>query len=941
MKYSEIIGLYDSFHPVYDLENEYDKEYWKIFVPNKKFYEILSNVITSFDGLEKERKSIWIQGAYGTGKSHATAVIKHLLWDDPRDIRDFVERIEDSQFQERIKHFRNDSKVLPVVIKGTSGIDGPRTLRYVVQRAVKKSLLQVGDDVEIESEFEQVINQIEKGIVRLEKLIQEADLAIYGDGQEIMKKLRNGDTEILRKIERVLENEGLHVTYDNITDWLSKVVEKLREKRVADYLAIYWDEFTGVLELQNAGSILTEIQSIAELSEHEGVYLFIISHRKIEQFSKLRDDIGKVRDRFKVIEYSMEPITAYHIVKGALKKLRPHDYEMVRKETLSRDVKDVMESIAVQEQKTTNASELLETLQDGFPIHPYTIYTAVLVARYFGSTERSIFKFLHDEVHGFKGFIEKNPDEEGEYFLTADKLWDFFYSDFEIREDDATFVITERYKRFKNQVEQNGEEYIKVFKGILLLNLLSRYIDISEAHENLYAPHRKNIKMMFAGSIKPSYIDTILAFFEENEIFVRTQDENYFVTNSSLKHEEINKERKQLEPYYNNVSKIVEEVINNLDSAKEELEKLVQIGTREYKYVLLDDSMNENTIRSRLLSKLKPSSALNFALIFGTNEYALSSVKNLVRNLSLEKNFSHIIFLVLDTLFEEQVKNEFIKNKAMAKVAESHRFNDEALLYQNNAIKTIKDWLSEVTRGYVNWYLNGASDRVPCDSLGDKVGIQLTNKVFPHGFETLEELRKNDNVWTRRNSAKAAEPFILAKNRDELVRQLEDKKGIYRFLVDIIKDNSGEYIVSNNLEIRPDVDKSHPLVVLSEEVEKAIEFESKKGIFNLGEALEFLSEPPYGLYPCAVYFAALAFSLRKYVGKLYDLGKNGKEGQINEMQMIEKIGLIFDYFSDRKRIDKLEVRKGTEQEKKLSKILADIFGITSEITSSLVGGTFN
>ncbi len=93
----------------------------------------------------------------------------------------------------------------------------------------------------------------------------------------------------------------------------------------------------------------------------------------------------------------------------------------------------------------------------------------------------------------------------------------------------------------------------------------------------------KNIKMMFAGSIKPSYIDTILAFFEENEIFVRTQDENYFVTNSSLKHEEINKERKQLEPYYNNVSKIVEEVINNLDSAKEELEKaesrLVQENT--------------------------------------------------------------------------------------------------------------------------------------------------------------------------------------------------------------------------------------------------------------------------------------------------------------------------------------------------------------------------
>jgi len=71
MKFSEIIGLQDYFQPVFNLENE-TGDYWKQFIPNDKFYDILNKTLLSVNSTQaKDKLSIWLVGRYGTGKSHA------------------------------------------------------------------------------------------------------------------------------------------------------------------------------------------------------------------------------------------------------------------------------------------------------------------------------------------------------------------------------------------------------------------------------------------------------------------------------------------------------------------------------------------------------------------------------------------------------------------------------------------------------------------------------------------------------------------------------------------------------------------------------------------------------------------------------------------------------------------------------------------------------
>ncbi|MCM8783057.1 MAG: hypothetical protein NC909_01485 [Candidatus Omnitrophica bacterium] len=111
MKYKDILGLYEYFQPVYDITSERG-DYWKQFIPTKTFLDTLKTFLNSLESKESQnRKSIWLQGAYGTGKSHATGVIKHLLWDDLEKIEDFIEKISDAQLRERLRNFRKENKV--------------------------------------------------------------------------------------------------------------------------------------------------------------------------------------------------------------------------------------------------------------------------------------------------------------------------------------------------------------------------------------------------------------------------------------------------------------------------------------------------------------------------------------------------------------------------------------------------------------------------------------------------------------------------------------------------------------------------------------------------------------------------------------------------------------------------------------------------------------
>lgn len=193
MKYSEIIGLQDYFHPVFNLENE-TLNYWKQFIPNDQFYEVLRKTLSAIDTSEPSlRKSIWIQGTFGTGKSHAASVIKHLLSDDYNEIESYIDdNIDDPNLKSKLINLRKRKKILPVVLKGVPGsISNPRTFSLQIEKAVKRSKWfdELGISATL-SDFDRLIEKVKSPLFDWDSFIKKYDeVNIYvSNKEEILKK---------------------------------------------------------------------------------------------------------------------------------------------------------------------------------------------------------------------------------------------------------------------------------------------------------------------------------------------------------------------------------------------------------------------------------------------------------------------------------------------------------------------------------------------------------------------------------------------------------------------------------------------------------------------------------------------------------------------------------------------------------------------------------
>lgn len=146
MLYKEYIKVEEDFIPVFSFASDKSHpERWKSFYPHESFKNILTLTVETLEKASAAKdRPIWINGSYGTGKTFASFVIKHIFEDDFFEVEKYFRHHEMDSLIPRVAALRDKGKILVVHQSSSSGINSQNKLFNAIIEAVKISLRDNG-----------------------------------------------------------------------------------------------------------------------------------------------------------------------------------------------------------------------------------------------------------------------------------------------------------------------------------------------------------------------------------------------------------------------------------------------------------------------------------------------------------------------------------------------------------------------------------------------------------------------------------------------------------------------------------------------------------------------------------------------------------------------------------------------------------------------------
>lgn len=911
-----------NYLPVYDITADSSNRLWASFIPTNQFCDLLQQTLTAVSSADRyKRKSIWVQGTFGTGKSHASSVVRHLLCDRYEDIAFYFNKIEDPSLRAQVDNFRKEKRFFSVVIKGVEGAyDLPR-FALSLQREVKNALNAAGHtDLVVKSDFESAVQYVEEHLQYTQDAIDKNDdlRDIASSPEAVISLLKSNNIQAYMELENALyKTVGVTLTSKNVSEWLAEVEHAVEEAGIADGLVIFWDEFTSIMEAIGSDRI-NVLQNIAEKSQTCNLYLFLISHRVEDQVTSgsKRDDVKTMNDRFYTIRYMMDEVSTYKVMR--------HTF----------DIQGDDEYARLRYNRTVKLNELIDYLCQGgvederksilelFPMHPYSAFLCSKLSDYVGSANRSVVNFMNDDKKGFKKFIADESVYDLRGLLTAEWLWDFFYDSFAANPQCGAF--TSNFQNHIYKVQEQGDDYVRVYKGILLLNTLStQFATKSPDIIARISPNEKSIRGLFADDRLEPKMDDILRFLDTNQIIARDVFGEFKISVSSLNPQEIAREKEKVTAQFRTAL----DFLNYNFAAKTNITKIFTVGDyliRKCEPQLYSCSDQESLVRAKLnkYTSEKPNT-LHVAIYLATTEDERRSFENRIKDFSSE--FPNSIHIVPDEVFTAEAKVKFIDliaNHNVAKVRFQESIEKESDLAAKQLVNKL---VNRLINGSFSLYFNGEQTREGIISnVYALINKKFSHKAFPKGMESVKAYRSGvaNTFFANKNFPALVLQMLQSPNRDKLTKfSGSDMPAKYVF------EDNDNHLVDDECRLTAAAGASDAWIAqVCEEVDQCIEDAKKKYVdkFSLPEIFAPLMRPPFGFFPSRANWVAFSYALRKHKA---DLFVTTISQPISDEKLSEMIVELFKMWNDghSESNNRLMLRFGSKEESELTQLLYEVF----------------
>jgi len=876
-KYRQFFDIDEKYFPCIDDSAIEAGAPWENTYPHETFIELLKNVENMLGGSTK--RSVWIHGAYGTGKSQCAYALKKILEVSEDDLRNYWEQYDPLKNNNDLLNKilgHKERGIITAYRYASGGITTPRDLFFAVQESVKKALESnpqisyMGENTLKESVLAWIKEHKEIFDILLRKPEWVATFSQSTSDEVINTLEKSSDVKsLMDNIFKLADKEGItamSLDSDKLKLWLKDVIEKNNIK-----IVLVWDEFSGFFK-QNRNS-LDEFQKIVALCQEVPFYFIVVTHQT-ESIINSDDSTWKVvQQRFNFSQISLPDNIAFNLIGHAF-NVKPAALDMWNicaddlNNRLSTSRSAVMKAARINDPKV---------IKDIMPIQPMTALILKNIAVAFQSNQRSMFDFIKiansDDTQAFQWFIERTGPDDDHPLLTVDMLWDFFYVK---GRDNLTADIRMILDTFPQQQNLREDEK-RVLKTILIMQAIDKRLG---GTIELLKPTEQNISYVYEGIT--SGLDTqcknIAKGLAAKGILVSTPIGNnkyaYGAAVLAGDQAKIDEFKKTIRQNSTTAKLISEGKLDTVLSLPPALKLRYEMNPGNGNLVSVT-----NADFTRKINELKDAPVgwhFLAVIAFAKNDDEATSLRKMIKEAAQNDEYRNIVFIdALSTVLGEDDFDAYVDFAAMAQY---YQGNPKSAT--ENTIKAQQvlgvTWKNRIYNGSFTIYHSGCKEgeKVIGGTTVAEVLQTIVTTRFSHVFDFCRGVNENQLKTTQ---LKLAAKCGIIKSTSGVMARAE--KSVLSAVWDI--DDYWNDSATASLDIS----------VIKRDVEDLISEGFKKdGQISIDDIYSHL-EDEYGFAPCNLSAFIVGFILKEYGGEPYRyLDSSGSHDSMSSEKLSEMIG---------------------------------------------------
>ncbi len=859
-KYREYFDIDEAYFPCIDDSAINAGAPWDNTYPHETFISLLKKTEYMLGGSTK--RSLWIHGAYGTGKSQCALALRKILEAPEDEIQDYWDKYEPLQ-----KHSDLLQKLLGHKSRGivtahryaSGGISTPREFFFAIQESVKAALISANKNRSSENLLklgentlkENAIAWIKENKFIIDELLKKPKWsAVFSQStaDEVLSALqRSGDVRnLMNNLFRFAEDgiTAFSLDAESLKAWIRDVIEQNNIK-----IVFVWDEFSGYFKNNNS---LDEFQNIVSLCQEVPFYLIVVTHQTDYIMSNQDQSWKVVRQRFDFTEITLPDNIAFELIGHAfnVKQSAKDSWNVLvdgdLNEQLSGSRTAVMKAAKIEDP---------QVMKNIVPIHPIAALILKNIASAFQSNQRSMFDFIKssnmEDVKAFQWFIETTGPEDDHPLLTVDMLWNFFY---ENGKDNLTSDIRLILDTFPQQQNLREDEQA-VLKAVLIMQAIDQRLG---GAIDLFKATEQNLSYVFEGISSGLDVSckNLAKGLEKKGILVshpisggRSVYVAAVLAGDQTKIDGYKKDVRQS----STTSKLVNEgglstVLSLSPALKLRFESEPNTG-KITPVTVADFTRTINIMRAK-------ATGWNFhaVIAFAKDETEAAGFRKTIKEVVADKQYENIVFIdALSTPLGMEAFEQYVEFSAMAMYYNGNN-NISSRENSDKARRVLdQEWKNRIYNGQfaVYTYMNQEGEK-----LGNGQGVAsvlqtIVTTRFPLVFDFAKNLTENQMKLTQ---AKPSAKGGITQSTSGVV------VGIEKHVLPTVW-NMGRYWENPTFS-------SLSITKIKIEVDKLIEDAFKGGQISIGEIYDFL-ENKYGFAPCNLSAFITGFLLKEYGSEPY------------------------------------------------------------------------